>query len=246
MRTEKHDRFMDLIFKSQYIVALTGAGISTSAGIPDFRSPKGVYADPTVDGERVFDINVLKETPQVFASFFARLYPKIRDARPTKGQMMLKKLQDMRKLKCVITQNIDGLDVLSGCSPVIEVHGHCREYVCSESVHHRLNISDAETAIMAGNPVKCAQCGAWMKPDVVFFGEHVHDLEKAMAEVQKADLLLIVGTSLTVYPVAGLPGYCKDHTKIVILNGSPTPIDAQAEIVFHEDIDSFASLVGLA
>ncbi|MGL5721743.1 MAG: SIR2 family NAD-dependent protein deacylase [Brevinema sp.] len=246
MRTPKHDQFMEMVLGSQNIVALTGAGLSTSAGIPDFRSPKGIYADPTVAGERVFDINVFREDPTVFSSFFAKLYPQMKDAQPSKGHKMLKKLQDMRKLKCVITQNIDGLDVAAGCDPVIEVHGHIRDYVCIDSVHHKVPTTQLDADIRAGRPIKCPECGAWMKPDVVFFGEHVHNLEKALTEVQKADVLLIMGTSLTVYPVAGLPDYCSDETKIVILNGASTPLDAQADLVFHEDIDTFTELVRLA
>ena len=84
-----------------------------------------------------------------------------------------------------------------------------------------------------------------MKPDVIFFGEHVKDLEKALTEVQKADLLLVIGTSLTVYPVAGLPSYCTDNTKIVIINASETPYDQMADLLFSDDIDHLAVKLGL-
>ena len=242
----QYDELMKLILKSKSIVALTGAGISTNAGIPDFRGAKGVYADPSIDGERVFDINVFKQDPTIFGKFFAKLFPQIKSAEPTKGHLMLKKLENMGKLTCVITQNIDGLHAKAGNSNVIEVHGHVREDVCVESVHHRLNTESIDpTKLENAEAIVCSECGAFMKPDVIFFGEHVKDLEKALTEVQKADLLLILGTSLSVYPVAGLPGYCKDGTKIVIINGSPTPIDDQAQFVFRDDIDFVAEKLGL-
>lgn len=236
------DRLMDLILKANNIVALTGAGISTSVGIPDFRSPKGIYADPYIDGERVFDINVFKVEPEIFGKFFAKLYPQMKNAKPSKGHLMLKKLEEMGKLTSIITQNIDGLHNIAGNTNVIEVHGHCREYVCIKSIHHRLDTNSlSNEQIAEGKPIICNECGAYMKPNVIFFGEHVKDLEKALTEVQKADLLLVMGTSLTVYPVAGLPGYCKDNTKMAIINATETPFDHIAELVLREDIDTVAT-----
>ena len=242
----KYDQLMNLILKSQNIVALTGAGISTSSGVPDFRSPKGIYADPSIDGERVFDINVFKEDPTIFGRFFAKLYPQMKKAQPSKGHLMLKKLEEMGKLKSIVTQNIDGLHYKAQSQNVIEVHGHCREYVCIKSVHHRKDTDSInDEHIASGEPVICKECGAFMKPDVIFFGEHVKDLEKALTEVQKADLLLVIGTSLTVYPVAGLPSYCTDNTKIVIINASETPYDQMADLLFSDDIDQLAVKLGL-
>lgn len=244
MLTEQYDKLMDLILKSKNIVALTGAGISTTAGIPDFRSPKGIYADPSIDGERVFDIHVFREDPTIFGRFFVKFYPAMRDAEPTKGHLLLKKLEDMGKLRSVITQNIDGLHTKAGNTNVIEVHGHVREYVCNRSVHHRKNTDELSEAQMK-DKVVCPDCGAYMKPDVIFFGEHVKDLEKALTEIQRADLVLVLGTSLTVYPVAGLPGYCHDNTKLVIINDSETPYDHIADLVLSEDIDTVAVKLGL-
>jgi len=247
MTTNKYDQFMNLIMKSNTIVALTGAGISTSAKIPDFRSPKGIYVDPTIDGERVFDINIFKDDPTIFGRFFAKLAPSIDNAKPTKGHIMLKKLEDMGKLNCIITQNIDSLHHKANNSHVIEMHGHTREYVCSSSVHHRLLYEDVDQKIISsGQAVVCSECQSYMKPDIIFFGEHVKDLEKALTEVQKADLLLVIGTSLTVYPAASLPEYCGDNTKIVIINAMDTPFDKIADLVFRDDIDQLAMKMGLA
>lgn len=242
-----YDKLMELMLKSNYIVALTGAGISTSANIPDFRSPKGIYADPSIDGERVFDINVFREDPSVFGRFFSKLYPQINQANPTKGHKMLKKLEDMGKLKSIITQNIDGLHTKAGSQSIIEVHGHIREYVCVNSVHHRLNTADIpKEKLSQGETIICDTCQGYMKPDVIFFGEHVKDLEKALTQIQRADLVLVIGTSLTVYPVAGLPDYCKDNTKIVIINDSETPYDHRADLIIRDAIDDVVNKLGLA
>ncbi len=241
-----YDRLMELLMKSENIVALTGAGISTSSGVPDFRSPKGIYADPSVDGERVFDIKVFEEDPTVFGRFFAKLYPQMRDGAPTKGHIMLKKLEDMGKLKSVITQNIGGLHSKAGSKNVVEVHGHIRDYVCINSVHHKIPTKDLnQDSLLNGETVLCSECGAFMKPDVVFFGEKILCYEKALTQVQNADLLLVMGTSLTVYPIAGLPGYCGDSAKLVIINDSPTSYDQDADLVIREDIDTVAGKLGL-
>ncbi len=246
MQLTNYDKLMDLLLNATDIVALTGAGISTSAGISDFRSPKGIYADPSIDGERVFDINVFKEDPTIFGRFFAKLYPQIKDAQPTKAHKMLKKLEEMGKLRSIVTQNIDGLHTKAGSGNIIEVHGHVREYVCVNSMHHRLNTADFTGAqIASGEAVICKECQGLMKPDVIFFGEHVKDLEKALTEVQRADLVLVMGTSLTVYPVAGLPEYCKDGTKLVILNAMPTKFDDIADLVLRDDLDTIAEKLGL-
>ncbi|SFB90350.1 NAD-dependent deacetylase [Brevinema andersonii] len=246
MLSKSYDALMDLIIKSDNIVALTGAGISTSSGIPDFRGPKGIYADPIIDGERIFDIHTFKENPKIFSNFFANLYPLLKDAQPSQGHYMLKKLEDMGKLKCIITQNIDGLHTKAGNSHVIEVHGHIREYVCVNSMHHRVGIDDIPyEKLSSGELIICDECQNYMKPDIVFFGEYIKDLEKALTEIQKTDLLLVIGTSLTVYPVAGLPDYCKDHTKLVIINELSTPFDNKADLVFRDDINALAERMGL-
>ncbi|MGL4676095.1 MAG: SIR2 family NAD-dependent protein deacylase [Brevinema sp.] len=243
---KNYDRLMDMLLKANNIVALTGAGISTAANIPDFRSPKGVYADPSIDGERVFDIKVFKEDPSAFARFFSTFYPKIKNTVPTKGHLMLKKLEDMGKLKSIITQNIDGLHTKAGNKNIIEVHGHVREYVCIQSVHHRLRIEDIpEDKINNAETIVCETCQAYMKPDIVFFGEHVKDLEKALTEIQRADLVLVMGTSLTVYPVAELPSYCGDHTKLIIINEAETSYDHVADILIHDNIDEVVTKIGL-
>lgn len=240
-----YDKLMDMILNSNYIVVLSGAGISTAADIPDFRGPYGFYNDPNVKAESVFDINEFKNDPSIHAKHFADFYAKMVDANPTKGHLMLKKIEDMGKLKSVITQNIDGLHQKAGSSNVIEVHGNIREYVCLNSPHHRVNSKDIEDKIKNGEVIKCTECDGTMKASIVFFGEHVQDLEKALTEIQKADLILVLGTSLTVYPVAGLPEYRKDHTKLVIINDQETSYDYDADLVLRDKIDTIVEKLGL-
>ncbi|MEJ5285081.1 MAG: NAD-dependent protein deacylase [Brevinematia bacterium] len=234
------DILMDLIVKSNYIVALTGAGISTNSGIPDFRGPKGLYRENT-EFEKLFSIEYFREHPDFFYSNFYEMFDKIVNAKPNKGHFFLKKLEDMGKLKVVITQNIDGLHKKAGNTNVIELHGNLEKFICISCYHQiECNTELYKKAIekMLNKDVPhCEKCNGILKPDVVFFGEYVHDLEKALTEVQKADLLITIGTSLTVYPASTLPSYIDEKAKLVIINKEPTPYDEKSKAVINEDID---------
>ncbi len=234
------DLFMDLIPKSKYIVALTGAGISTKAGVPDFRGPGGIYSRKDIPGEKLFSIDEFRADPSLFYRHVGDLFLPFRNARPTKGHLFLKKLEDLGKLKSVVTQNIDGLHRKAGNSYVIEVHGNFDTFVCTASFQHPVEpLNDRLVQCIENKEVaKCAVCGAPMKPNVVFFGEPVQGLEKALTEVQKADLLIVMGSSLTVYPVAQLPSYLSVGQRLVIVNQQETPYDDRADAVIHEDIDA--------
>ena len=235
------DLFMDLIMKSNYIVALTGAGISTQAGIPDFRGPNGLYSRTDMPADKLFDIEYFKSNPSLFYNHFSELAEIFEKALPTKGHKFLKKLEVLGKLKTVITQNIDSLHKKAGNSNVIELHGNFEKYHCMECNDEILPEDPLFNEIvkeMKNRRVpKCAKCGGIMKPDVVFFGEYVRDLEKALTEIQKADLMVTMGTSLTVYPASTLPSYLPDSSKLVIVNEMDTPFDSKAKVVLHEDIE---------
>lgn len=241
------DLLMDLIPKSKYIVALTGAGISTGAGIPDFRGPNGLYSRTDVPGEKLFSIEYFKQDPALFYTYIADLFIPFQAAEPTKGHKFLKKLEDLGKLKTVVTQNIDGLHRKAGNSYVIEVHGNFDTFVCTGSFQHPVEPLNDRIAkcIVKKEVAKCAVCGAALKPNVVFFGEPVQGLEKALTEVQKADLLIVLGSSLTVYPVAQLPGYLSEPQKLVIVNAQETPYDDRADAVIREDIDAVVDKLGI-
>lgn len=236
------DLFMEFIMKSNYIVALTGAGISTGTGIPDFRGPKGLYKKKDVPAEKILDLNHFREDPTLFYKHIGPLLNMIKKAKPTKGHLFLKKLQDLGKLKTVVTQNIDGLHTKAGNTNVIELHGNFDKYHCvlcnNEVTLEDKNYKDIQAKIKEKKVPRCKKCkkGA-LKPNVVFFGEYVRDLEKALTEVQKADLLITMGTSLSVYPASTLPGYLHDGSRLVIINNEETPYDIKAKVVLHEDID---------
>lgn len=234
------DLLMKYISKAKYIVALTGAGISTSAGIPDFRGPNGLYANPDIQGEKLFGIDYFKKDPAFFYKNIADIFETILKAEPTKGHILLKKLEDMGKLKTVITQNIDGLHQKAGNSYVLEIHGNFETFYCINCNTEVAIDSKITKTVKSKKAPKCKSCGGTLKPNIVFFGEPVQGLEKALTEMQKADLLIALGTTLTVYPVSTLPSYIADDTKFAIINMGNTPYDHKADIVINEDINIVA------
>ncbi len=243
------DLFMDFIMKSDYIVALTGAGISTGAGIPDFRGPDGLYSRTDILADKMFDVAYFKKDPVLFYDYFSSLVELFEKAVPTKGHVFLKKLESLGKLKSIVTQNIDGLHKKAGSSNVIELHGNFDKFYCTECYNEILRDNPLYDKIYSDmklkKPPKCARCGGYLKPNVVFFGEYVRDLEKALTEIQKSDLLITMGTSLTVYPASTLPSYLPDSSKLVIINEMETPFDAKAKVVLHEDIETVVSKLKL-
>lgn len=241
MLYEGTDLLMELISKSKYIVALTGAGVSTSAGIPDFRGPQGIYQQPGFPGAMIFDINQFRQDPAIFYKHIGQLLSMNKDIQPTKGHRFLKKLEELGKLKTVVTQNIDGLHKMAGNSYVIEIHGNFESFYTLDMKFHVETDDVILDCVRKGNVPRACDFGGEtdepLKPNVVFFGEAVQGLEKALTEVQKADLIICMGTSLRVYPVAQLPSYRNDNAKLVIINLEPTPYDNEANLVIHADID---------
>jgi len=217
MQRENIDQLMDLIAHSSYIVALTGAGISKSAGIPLFRGKDGIYSDPEFPGEALFDYQTFLKDPSLFYSHIPKFLNYLKGSLPTPAHHFLKRLEDLGKLKAVITQNVDGLHQKAGNTNVLELHGNFRTYRCTQC-RHQVDINeDLESQVMNGKIPKCPleDCDGVLRPEIVFFGEPVNNLEKALTEVQKADLLLVMGTSLMVYPANQLPGYLSNNSKFV-------------------------------
>jgi len=230
----------ELIRGSQAIVALTGAGISTTAGIPDFRGPQGLYVTRRYDPHATFDIGAFHADPAPFYEFTRDFLGLLRDVEPTFTHRFLAGLESRGKLMGVVTQNIDFLHQRAGSRRVVALHGdywesHC--LVCGmafELAQMKELIADVEVP-------RCS-CGGVIKPDVVFFGEPVHGLEKAAELVAQSDLLLVLGSSLTVYPAAFLPQYAGGEIVVVnkgtvSLPGGPRCHHADA------DLDGFFSEV---
>lgn len=185
------------------VVALSGAGLSTAAGIPDFRGPNGLYVTRRYDPETVFEIAAFRRRPEPFFDFSRDFLNVVDSLEPTFTHRFLARLEQDGRLHAVVTQNIDGLHQRAGSRRVLSVHG---DYWSSHCLGCGRQSDLAELGRLLGQAaVPRCDCGSVIKPDVVFFGEPVRELDAALAEVAASDLLLVLGSSLTVYPVAWLP-----------------------------------------
>ncbi len=232
------DQAARLLVEARFAVALTGAGISTPSGIPDFRSPgKGMWE--FVDPAEVASIWAYREHPERFYEWIRPLMKALRKAQPNPAHKALARLERMGVLHWIITQNIDALHQKAGSRRVIEVHGHTRTATCLVC-GHREPTDTMWDRVMAGEmPPPCPKCGGLMKPDVVLFGEMLP--AEAITQAQEialfADLMLVVGSSLEVMPAADLPRLTlRSGGKVIIVNLSPTDLDAQAAVVLRGDV----------
>jgi NAD-dependent deacetylase len=213
MRDQVKD-FVQLIEEARSIAVLTGAGISTNAGIPDFRGPKGLYVTKKYDADKIFDIHHFYSDPEPFYEFahdFLGLEEKII---PTSAHRFLSKLEQNGKLKGVVTQNIDALHFKAGSKSVYEMHGSFWNSYCIEC-GAPYNFTDLKARMAASFIPRCT-CGGVIKPDIVFFGENVKYYEEAARLAQGSDLFLVIGSSCVVFPAAMIPTLAPG--KIVIIN----------------------------
>jgi NAD-dependent deacetylase len=229
------------VAQSTRIVALTGAGISTESGIPDFRGPKGVWTT-NPKAERLSNIHFYMSDPEVRQlAWQSRLDHPAWHAAPNAGHRALRELERRGTLHALITQNIDGLHQLAGHAPdrVIEVHGTMRDVMCMECGWRGPMplILDRVRAGEADPP--CQSCGGILKSATISFGQSLDPdvIDRAMRAAERADLLIAIGTSLQVYPIAGAVPIAKAAgARVVILNAEPTPFDDIADAVIHEPI----------
>ncbi|MBO7482913.1 MAG: NAD-dependent deacetylase [Kiritimatiellae bacterium] len=232
------------------VAAMTGAGISTLCGIPDFRGPKGLYRNP--DAERIFDIDWFDRDPSVYYRGCRELVYGLGEFRPGPVHDALKRLEDAGRLDGIITQNIDMLHQKAGSSRVYEVHGsplvhHCRRCGKSASFDEIMDMVSANGGASAlGDPyVPRCPCGGAFKPDITFFGESLPEeaFMRSQELAARADLMLVLGTSLTVFPAAGLPRLTLHNGgRLVIVNAQPTPLDEYA-LVRLPDLLEFANAI---
>jgi len=226
------ERAARLIYEADKVVALTGAGISVESGIPDFRSPGGLWTryDPFIYASFEAFIN----DPANFWLMARELVPMLENAGPNPAHLALKELEDLGKCAAVITQNIDNLHQRSGSSLVLELHGtyhsgHCLG--CGEA----FNIDDLKSLSLEQTKVPyCTFCDGVVKPDVVFFGEPLDSgiLGRSADLAAEADLMLVIGCSLEVYPAASLPHCTKNKSgKLIFFNVTPTPYDSMADLI---------------
>lgn len=226
------ERLRRMIDSSENIVFFGGAGVSTESGIPDFRSVDGLYQQKyAYDPETILSYTFFMRHPQEFYSFYKdkMLFP---SAEPNKAHLALARLEQMGKVKAVITQNIDGLHQAAGSKNVLELHGSVLRNYCVECGE-----SYGLAHIQAAVDIPRCGCGGLIKPDVVLYEEPLHEatIVSAVEYISRADMLIIGGTSLNVYPAAGLIDYYRGD-KLVLINKSRTSADAKATLVFHEPI----------
>jgi NAD-dependent deacetylase len=243
MAMENTARVRAWVDESQRIVALTGAGISTDSGIPDFRGPQGLWTKNPV-AEKMSNIHYYLADPEVRkASWQNRLSSPAWTAKPNPGHLALVELERRGKLHALITQNIDELHQVAGNSParVIEVHGSMRRFMCW-GCGMRGPMQLVLERVRAGEPdPHCRDCGGILKSDTISFGQQLvpEVIDQAMQAAAEADLFISVGTSLQVYPVAGTVEIARGAgARIVIVNAQPTPFDHVADAVFNESISA--------
>ena len=235
------DRLTDVagwLARARHAVVLTGAGISTESGIPDFRGPQGVWTrDPKA--EALSDIRYYVADAELRRrAWQGRLNHPARGPTPNAGHRALAELERLGRLPLLITQNIDGLHLAAGSSRerLIEIHGSMRDFVCL-TCGARGPMADALDRVRAGEEdPACSDCGGILKSATISFGQSLvaEDLERAERESAASDLFLAIGTSLTVYPVARLPERAlQNGARLVIVNAEPTPLDDRAHAVLR-------------
>lgn len=232
-----------LIKESKYAVVLTGAGVSTGSGIPDFRTPgKGIWEK--VDPFKVTSITAFDENPQRFYHFYRPRIEMLSRVSPNPAHKAIAQFEEMSYVKCLITQNIDNLHQRAGSKKVIEVHGTLSEAVCRRCGKVISAELLAEKIDQNKDKVPYCDCSGVFKPNVVLFGEMLPNLDNAIFESMRADLMLVIGSSLQVSPVNMLPQYCLDRRgKLLIVNFMSTHLDHLAEVVVRVDVCKFLPAV---
>ena len=229
------ERLAEIIRDSRRIVFFGGAGMSTESGIPDFRSSEGLYSKTLhkhFSPEEMVSHSFFAQHTEEFYDFYRKhlLYPQ---ARPNAGHEALAELERQGRLRAIVTQNIDGLHQQAGSKKVIELHGSVKRNYCMDC-HGSYDME----YIMNNKPVpRCHRCGGLVKPDVMLYEEPLDNslLEHAVEEISQADTLIIGGTSLVVYPAAGMVKYFRGN-KLVLINKSETKADEWADLVIHDSI----------
>lgn len=236
--------FLDLVLSSSSVVALTGAGISTESGIPDYRSPgTGLWEEMD---QSVVSLDGFVREPSRYYDYSLELYPVRKAAKPNPAHYMLAELENRGALKGIITQNVDGLHHDAGSEHVHELHGSLRQAVCLDC--HTLQPMDEamERVVLGQNPPLCTECGGVLKPNAVFFGEILPQVpwQQSLELSRSADLFIAIGSSLQVSPANTLPDVAlRAGARLIVLNFTPTPFDGDAELVIRHKIGEFSSAV---
>ena len=228
----------DLFRKAKRAVALTGAGISTPSGIPDFRSEAtGLWSH--AEPMEVASLSTFRTSPERFFNWFHPLVGKICSAKPNAAHVALAAMEDSGRLQTIVTQNIDALHQKAGSKHVVEMHGTWRTLSCTECFKQFESEPFLQPYLNVGKIPLCPNCNEILKPDVILFGEQLP--QSAWMEAQHAarqcDLILVAGSSLEVLPVAGLPMQALDRgAHLIIINNTPTYLNVRADVVIMDDV----------
>lgn len=226
--------------QAKQIVFFGGAGCSTESGVPDFRSVDGLYHQQyDYPPETILSHSFFVAKPQEFYRFYKAKMLAL-DAKPNPAHLALARLEEQGKLRAVVTQNIDGLHQAAGSKAVFELHGSVHRNYCTQCGR----FFDAKYIKEAPDVPRCSHCDGLIKPDVVLYEEGLDEdiLTGAIRAIQQADMLIIGGTSLVVYPAAGLVRYYQGD-RLVLINKDATPYDAKADLVLHAPIGQVLSQV---
>lgn len=229
---QKYNELQDLILGSNNIVFFGGAGVSTESGIPDFRSVDGLYNQKySYPPEKILSHSFFMSNTEYFYDFYKNKMIFL-EASPNKAHIKLAELERVGKLKAVITQNIDGLHQKAGSKNALELHGSVHRNYCMKCGQ----FYDVDKVIESKGVPRCT-CNGIIKPDVVLYEEGLDNetIDKAVNYISNADVLIIGGTSLAVYPAAGLIRYYKGN-KLILINKSPTSMDSMANLVINDSI----------
>jgi NAD-dependent deacetylase len=242
--TQQTDQLRQMIASHNRIVAFTGAGVSAESGIATYRGAGGLWSK--YDPEKYASIDYFMKDPTYYWNFFRdERHDIMNEAEPNLAHKSLVVLEQQGKLSSVITQNIDGLHYKTGSQKVLELHGNTTRFYCFDC-HDPYSMAEARAKLDKKLPPLCNKCGGVLRPDVVLFGEMLPTdvILEAEEEIKRCDLLIVIGSSLVVYPAANLPYQAKlNGAKLVILNIDPTPLDHMADLVIHRKAGDVMSQV---
>ncbi|MCR4698174.1 MAG: NAD-dependent protein deacylase [Bacilli bacterium] len=238
---EDAELLQSLIDSSHNIVFFGGAGVSTESGIPDFRSKDGLYHQKyKYDPEEIISHHFFYQNTKEFYRFYKDRMIDL-NAKPNAAHKYLAELEKAGRLKYIITQNIDGLHQMAGSKKVIEVHGSVHRNYCQdcEEEYDARYIKECKEEVP-----HCPNCGGLIKPDVVLYEEPLNegDITRALGQIMSAEILIVAGTSLVVYPAAGFINYFKGK-HLVLINKDPSAADSRADVVIHQKVGELFSLL---
>lgn len=230
-----YEEFANLLKKSKKIAFFGGAGVSTSSGLKDYRSKDGIYNSINKYGlppEEILSHDFLMHNSKTFYKFFREYF--FVDVKPSVPHLALKELEDKGYDVTIVTQNIDGLHTAAGSSMVFELHGNSSRFLCCNC---EKKFDRAYVEKFGEDVPYCSGCGGFVRPNVVMYGEMLYDFDLVMAAdaIEKADMLIVAGTSLQVWPAAGMVDRYKGD-KLIVMNKQPISADRKARMVFREDI----------